>query len=624
MRYGRHGMETARIAAAFTLVGGVLLLLPNAFGGERASGADAPVQAAMQAALDCVQAEPYEFDRAKEILRALANAHGVTPLFEAYAEQKKLRYMALDILDDYSESTDDGKAIGRWLVAQLKRLPYSESEPYSLLTALRVGGHRSHVAVARKLVTAPDDSTRFAAVHTLAMLGGVAEAPRLVAALSDADDDVRMIAARYLGFLGGRTALRPLRAYFDGRRTGSKEWLTAAAALAALGDGAGIVHLEKALKGEDDASMDVRVAAALQLGSFADRFSIPALIDFLADPTIVKGDGSNPVWAAHWSLLKITETRSSFTVADCATRAQEVVDYWRRWWQRNGERKRSAWDCVARPRRRVRTGFRIRGPVFLWSDPEPVTMDVADVPEGAEVVWSVRYPDGRTVSIPEPTRTLEFERKDGLGAYRIAAVARRHGQQVARAEHGLYLCALQSIDTNGDRDDSGWALGSPVTCVIETAEGAPVDDAVCCWEVGSLPDRRGWHLPVYSFEVFTYGTVFYSARIVHRSHESSPAEVKEDTDSPGQACSLGPVSGFLSAGSLYRDSLFVVPSYRHVRACRIEAGPKGMTCTDDGAVTWQSRTTDTGLHPVVLEARLDDGSTVRHSFLLTVEPELRR
>jgi HEAT repeat protein len=121
------------------------------------------------------------------------------------------------------------------------------------------------------------DSVREAAAAALGQIGDAAAVPGLLAALDDANADVRRAAAA-LGEIGYAAAVPGLLAALDDAEARVRE--AAAAALERIGDAAAVPGLLHALR---DAEARVREAAAKALGQIGDATAVPGLLHALGD-----------------------------------------------------------------------------------------------------------------------------------------------------------------------------------------------------------------------------------------------------------------------------------------------------------------------------------------------------
>jgi HEAT repeat protein len=122
-----------------------------------------------------------------------------------------------------------------------------------------------------------DADVREAAAKALGEIGDAAAVPGLLAALGDAEANVREAAAKALGQIGDAAAVPGLLAAL---RDADADVRRAAAALGEIGDAAAVPGLLAALR---DADADVRRAAAAALGEIGDAAAVPGLLAALGD-----------------------------------------------------------------------------------------------------------------------------------------------------------------------------------------------------------------------------------------------------------------------------------------------------------------------------------------------------
>jgi len=123
-----------------------------------------------------------------------------------------------------------------------------------------------------------EEDVRREAAWVLGKIGDAAAVPGLLAALHDADVDVRVAAAAALGQIGDATAVPGLLAALHDADVDVR-W-TAARALERIGDAAAVPGRLAAL---GDADADVRWAAAVALGQIGDNAAVPGLLAALGD-----------------------------------------------------------------------------------------------------------------------------------------------------------------------------------------------------------------------------------------------------------------------------------------------------------------------------------------------------
>ena len=123
-----------------------------------------------------------------------------------------------------------------------------------------------------------EEDVRRKAAWVLGKIGDAAAVPGLLAALHDADVDVRVAAAAALGQIGDATAVPGLLAALHDADVDVR-W-TAARALERIGDAAAVPGRLAAL---GDADADVRWAAAVALGQIGDNAAVPGLLAALGD-----------------------------------------------------------------------------------------------------------------------------------------------------------------------------------------------------------------------------------------------------------------------------------------------------------------------------------------------------
>ena len=139
-----------------------------------------------------------------------------------------------------------------------------------------------------------EEDVRRAAAEALGEIGDAAAVPGLLAALRDADADVRREAAWALGRIGDAAAVPGLLAAL--RDADADVRWAAAAALGRIGDAAAVLGLVAALR---DADERVREAAAWALRKIGDAAVVPGLLAALRDADADVRE------AAAWALGKI-------------------------------------------------------------------------------------------------------------------------------------------------------------------------------------------------------------------------------------------------------------------------------------------------------------------------------
>ena len=126
----------------------------------------------------------------------------------------------------------------------------------------------------RPLLESRDMAVRDQAGWTLARLGGAQASPFLLRELGSSRAEAKRGAARYLGLLGDRAAVGPLRAYLSAARTDADR-REAAIALGRLGDTTGLDVLceitAEGIRGNDRESVQGAIRTVKIIGALKDR-----------------------------------------------------------------------------------------------------------------------------------------------------------------------------------------------------------------------------------------------------------------------------------------------------------------------------------------------------------------
>jgi len=195
------------------------------------------------------------------------------------------------------------------LMPKVQELLKDDFVPVRFAAAMAVGDTQYHPAenTVEKLLKDPDENSRIAAAYALTRLGSSDKLHILHKALASNDQTVKANAALLLGKIGDKTALEPLNELMKDKNSGHKVGFQAAEAIARLGDeqiyhklwtmlisayaddrtmgirAMGALGTPKAKNALiimlDDDILEVRLAAAEQLGRLKDTTGEPEVLD---------------------------------------------------------------------------------------------------------------------------------------------------------------------------------------------------------------------------------------------------------------------------------------------------------------------------------------------------------
>lgn len=196
------------------------------------------------------------------------------------------------------------------LMPRVERLLKDDFVPVRFAAAVAVGDTEYGLArdKIKRLLKAPDENTRIAAAYAMVKLGSAESFGLIREALGSSDQTVRADAALLLGKSGDKKALRSLYRVLRARDSGDKARFQAVEAIAMLGDeriyskawamlisvyaddrimgvrAMGALGTEQAKNALitmlDDDILEVRLAAAGQLGKLEDSSGEPEVLEF--------------------------------------------------------------------------------------------------------------------------------------------------------------------------------------------------------------------------------------------------------------------------------------------------------------------------------------------------------